>query len=128
MPQSKLFPKFLVFIYITPPPPQVNRDYSPPHRDHFFENLFPSRKWVECGGSRGGRWHASWALIQLAPSMNYLLTKQKSDQFKGYLHYKVISYQNWPSEEQLKNFFCFIEKLCFVLEKFKFLHFEPSYD
>ena len=32
------------------------------------------------------------------------------------------------SEAQVKNFFCFIEKLCAVLEIFKFLYVQPSID
>ena len=41
---------------------------------------------------------------------------------KGYLRYKTITSQDVPSEAQVKNFF-FMEKLCSVLEIFKFLYF-----
>ena len=41
---------------------------------------------------------------------------------KGYLHYKTITSQNVQYETQIKNF-CFIDKLCSILEIFKFLYF-----
>ena len=43
--------------------------------------------------------------------------------FKGYLDYKTITSQNVSSEAQSKNFFDFVEKVCFVLKKLKFLYF-----
>ena len=42
---------------------------------------------------------------------------------KGFLRYKTINSQNVLSEVQKKNFFNFIEKLCSVLDIFKFLCF-----
>ena len=42
---------------------------------------------------------------------------------KGYLHYKTITSQNRPSNTQVKNFLCFIEKLRSILKIFKFLYF-----
>ena len=40
--------------------------------------------------------------------------------FKVYLYYKTITSQNVSSEAQSKNFFDFVEKVCFVLKKLKF--------
>ena len=76
---SKLFPRFLVFICITPSV-QVDRDCSP-SLSVFSVKIFSP---VEIGlgvGEAGedNDMQASWALIQLAPSMTYLLTKKKSD-------------------------------------------------
>ena len=39
---------------------------------------------------------------------------------KGYLRYKMITSQNVLFEVQVKKFFYFVEKLCSVLEIFKF--------
>ena len=43
---------------------------------------------------------------------------------KGYLRYKTIASRTVSYEAQVKNFFYYLEKLCFV----KFLYFQPSHD
>ena len=52
-------------------------------------------------------------------------TEIKLDSFilQGYLRYNTIISQNVLSEAHIKNFFYFVEKLCFVLKIFKFLYF-----
>ena len=53
-------------------------------------------------------------------------TSRVATYIQGYIGYKTRSFQNVPSEPQAKNFLFFIEKLCFVLEIFKFLYFNHS--
>ena len=51
------------------------------------------------------------------------IRKNKNITTKRYLRYKTITLQNVTSEVKIKNFFYFVEKLCFVLKIFKFLYF-----
>ena len=55
-----------------------------------------------------------WEFAKLLQYISYV---------KGYLRYKTMSSQNVSSEAQIKNFFCFMEKLCSFLKIFKFLYF-----
>ena len=48
--------------------------------------------------------------------------------FKGYPCFKTITSQNVSPEVQVKIFFYFIEKLCFVLKIMKFLYSKWSHD
>ena len=52
----------------------------------------------------------------------YLKDYQVLRRLKNHLHYKMITSQDVSSELQVKNFFNFIQKLCFVLKIFKFLY------
>ena len=49
-----------------------------------------------------------------------LVSTIRSCMLKDHLRYKTITSQNVRFEAQVNNFFCFIEKLCSVLEIFKF--------
>ena len=52
----------------------------------------------------------------------YLKDYQVLRRLKDHLHYKMITSQDVSSELQVKKFFNFIQKLCFVLKIFKFLY------
>ena len=71
MPLSKLFPRFLVFIYITPSL-QVERDYSPTPSIFSVKIFSPVETGLDVGEvGEENDMQVSCALIQLAPSITY---------------------------------------------------------
>ena len=79
-----------------------------------------------------GKYMAPYCLLTLEPSRHLPAQSQQKKhknkvwnmfELKVYIRYKTITSQNMSSEEQIKNFFYFGEKLCPILKIFKFLYF-----